>query len=222
MDVLFCNSSFYFMKRFIAFNFFTIFSLVGVAQTQSASSNKCLLYLSIGKSFTGSGDQTGLLLLNGFSKDYNKWNLSGELATTLYNDSRLLFFSTPTQPDRIYDGSIRNTTYGIQVNFIGSRRIIKGNKNHLNIGLGPVIRYQSTSIADSYTVLYPALTNLPIPVLYFDHTSKQNTYAAGGIIKLLYSYDISNKLNVGTHFSFQTDSNDDTISNLAFQIGYRL
>ena len=179
------------------------------------------LFFSAGKSFTGSGDESGLYILSGFSKDYKKWNIAVEVATTLYHGHDALYYSYPSRPTEIYDGSFRYSTYGVQLNLVGSYRIIKSSKNALNFGTGPMLRYQSSS-NDGYGISYPAATGYPIPVINFMHHEPQNTFAVGAITRLAYNYRISHKINAGALFSFQLDTNGDTVANTGLSIGYIL
>jgi len=211
------------MKIFIVLVLLIKFSCFsGVRAQQHSDSLGSSLFLSAGKSFSGTGDAGGVYILSGFSKNYKRWHMAIEVATTMYNDYSILLFTNPQRPSEMIDGSIRNDTYGIQLNLIGSYRILKKAKHNFNVGVGPMLRYQSTSIPDGNTVLFPALTGLPVPVLYFDHREAQNTYAVGGILKLAYTYQVCKKITAGAAFSFQMDTNEDTISNLGFSVGYVL
>jgi hypothetical protein len=208
---------------------FTIFLLLPFFFSLSFSQSRnetipvhSFLYYSAGRAFTGSGDLSGLYMSTGYSKDFKHWNVSGEIAVNHFSGEQPLYYNNPLNANEVIDGSIRYNTFGIQANFVGSYRIISRQKHSMNIGLGPILRYQSTSIPDVYDILYPAITNLSIPVIYYQNYESQNSYEVGGMIKLGYHYYLSKKINLGASFSFQTDTNEDNISATCLSIGYVL
>ena len=191
------------------------------AQTNSRVSQKSV-YFSAGPSFTGSGDLSGLNLITGFSYNFKSWNTVAEVATTLYHgEYPLYYYLNRGGSTQLIDGSIRYNTYGVQLNIVESYRVIKKSNHDLNFGIGPVLRYQSSS-DDGLNIDYPAVTGLDYPVITYNHRESQNIISIGAIAKIVYNYHISNKLYIGAAASFQVDTNGDTISNTGFSVGCNL
>ena len=69
--------------------------------------------------------------------------------------------------------------------------------------------------------LYPPLTGLEIPVMYFEHREPQHTVSAGGSTQLRYDLTLKKKTSVGLLGGFQVDSNGDNITQVGLSLGRR-
>jgi hypothetical protein len=181
-----------------------------VVKGQDNLSKESSLTFSIGKSVHGSGDIPGFIFSAGYAKQIKKsflWNAN--ISATLHDGKYPVYFTTPA--GNMVDGSYRYTTGGMQGSFLGSYNFLKNNIHKLEIRLGAVLRYQSSSYYDVVSVYYPAATGLPIPVLVIENTTPQRTVAIGAIGEVYYGYKITPKLILGVIGGFQVDTNGDTI-----------
>ena len=87
--------------------------------------------------------------------------------------------------------------------------------------LSGILRYQTSSASDAINKLYPALTNLPFPVIVLENSSPQRTYSIGAAPKVGYNYTFNNKIAAGFAGGLQFDTNGDTILQLFLTIGRR-
>ena len=71
------------------------------------------------------------------------------------------------------------------------------------------------------TVLYPIITGLPIPVIYFENETPARTLAVGGTIRIGYNYTNKRSILFGILGDFQMDTNGDVLSLIAFTVGKR-
>lgn len=175
------------------------------------------------RSFTGTGDNWGFSTSVGYSKQMKKrWMLNIEMESQFFKDEEPLFYPNPFDSSRIVNGSMRDNTWGIQLNGIWSYSIINQIQNKLSLGLGGLFRVQSTSVSDSRSIYYPVATGLPIPVIVFEQWEEQTIYAPGAILKLVYDHRISKNIFVGFNSSFQADTDGNNIINSGLRIGYIL
>jgi hypothetical protein len=175
--------------------------------------------LSVGRTVNGSGDMDGFVFNSEFSKRFKgKLSWSAGLGGTIHDSEDQLFF---TYNGREYNSSIRSTVAGFQIVGHLGYKIISSPSNELTFRLGPLFRYQSSSLPDDVTILYPPATNLPIPVIYFNHSSPIRTYSAGGSAQIFYQYTFNNHFSIGAIGGVQYDSQGDIISQTSFFIGKR-
>ena len=174
--------------------------------------------LIAGRSVHGSGDSRGLNFSVEYSKHFKKkLNWSASIGGTIHDGVFPVFYEYPTGVQN--DGSIKYTTAGLQVLTHLGYNFFKSAKNELLFKLGSVLRYQSSSYWDVVTVLYPPLTGLPYPVVVFENSTPQRTFAVGGTTQIKYSYTIKQKISLGILAGFQFDTNGDNISHLSLTIG---
>jgi hypothetical protein len=98
---------------------------------------------------------------------------------------------------------------------------IKNSNHAFGLSLGPIVRYQSSSIPDIIDILYPALTALPFPVESVQFTDSFRTISLGAVLKLNYYYTFENYYFLGPTGGFQTDTNGDNISYVSLGFGKR-
>jgi len=65
------------------------------------------------------------------------------------------------------------------------------------------------------------LTGLSYPVVVFENSTPQRTFAVGGTTQFKYSYSTKKNVSFGMLAGFQFDSNGDNISHLSLTIGKR-
>jgi hypothetical protein len=176
------------------------------------------LELALGRSFHGTGDMRGLIFTTAYSQRLNRrFSWSAAIGGTIHDASDPLYYND--QNGSQVDASFRYTTAGAQFSFDLGYSIIRTLHHDLTCRLGPLVRYQSSSYPDIYSINYPAGTGLPIPVIAFQNLTPQRTLAVGGIGMLQYGYSINNKISIGAIAGLQTDTNGDTLTQLAFTIG---
>jgi hypothetical protein len=192
-----------------------VFPLCG--QTPVAKST---VQISIGPAKHGSGDLNGFIFNTGYTRFFSKrLSWSADIGGSIHDGSRLLIYTDPN--GNAADGSIRHTTAGFQVTGGLGYSVANSGHHELQLRLHSLLRYQSSSTADIYTILYPAATSLPVPVLYFQHLEPARTYAAGGHAQVAYHYTTNNRLLFGISGAFQMDTNGDVLPQLLFRLGKR-
>lgn len=204
--------------KFLASLLFGIVILNYSEAQEKANVPEKQLSLSIGKSKHGSGDLDGVMLSMGFSKKLSKqfsWHVN--LSSTLHEGKFPVIYSIPGTTNTI-DGSYRYTTGGFQGSFLIGHNFLKPVKHRLDIRLGGLLRYQSSSYYDVITVYYPLSTGLPVPVIALENTTPQRTFAIGAIGEANYGYQLSPKLMLGASAGLQADSNGDTLSQLSLSV----
>lgn len=162
----------------------------------------------------------GIIFITEYTNYFNKhlsWAIA--LGGTIHDGSMPLFFSD--QDGNSIDGSIRYTTAGVQTSSHLGYSFIRTSRHELAVKVGALLRYQSSSYYDQVGVYYPLATGFFIPVTTFENKTPQKTYAFGGSSQISYNYTISRAISFGIQAGFQTDTNGDTITQVAFTIGKR-
>lgn len=206
------------MKKALLFFIITLYS--AITYCQKAIPNE-FIALGVGQSKHGTGDIKGIAFNTFYQKKLRK-NLSlvVTFGGTLHDDSRELFYASPTGED--IDGSIRYVTGGIQSTVGINYSFIQTFRSDFYVGLNALFRYQATSYYDVVTILYPIVTDLPIPVIYFENLSPARTFTVGGTTRLGYNYLLNNRFVLGIYGDFQIDFNGDVLSQIGILIGKRL
>lgn len=165
--------------------------------------------LDVSKTFHGSGDLGGFGFSNNYVFKKNKFSQLVFIEGTIHDGENLLIFDAPD--GRNVDGSIRYTTAGVQVGYGIRYDVLRFKKQYTSVGLNSFFRYQSSSLYDGVSIYYPELTELPIPLIAFEHLESARTYAVG--LKLIVSHTIklTTTLDLRLHGNFQFDSNEDSI-----------
>ena len=198
--------------------FFVITSLTTLS-IYSQNNDVSYLEFMFGRSIHGSGDIPGY---------HYGFNFGQELSNKLYwqlgfegtlNDTPDYFLTYEDSQGNEYDGSLHTVTAGYQL-VLGFRyNFIELNRHQFGTSVLSMFRYQATSLSDFYITLYPAATNLPIPVRDITRLESGRTFAFGGSLRLHYSYEIANSYYVGVLGAFQTDTNGDTVPHYSLKIG---
>lgn len=177
--------------------------------------------VAIGTSKHGTGDMPGLVFNTSYSKKFKK-NLSWivGIGGSIHDGQQPLYY---TFNGNEVDGSIRYTTAGLQLNAYLEYDLLKAGNHQFQLRLGPLLRYQSSSYYDALGIYYPASgSGFPFPLVEFNNSTPQRTFAAGGSAQAGYNYTISKmNLSPGISAGIQTDSNGDTITQLSLSLGKR-
>ena len=190
------------------------------AQDNTALLNKSI-QVDMGTGLHGSGDLAGLTLNTSYTHYFRKKvSYTVEVGTSIHYGSSALYYTDKSGKN--IDGSYRFTTAGIQLAGKIGLSVFRNKKNDLGLRLGPLVRYQSSSIPDSISTLFPAAgTGFDVPISFVSNESPQNTLSIGGVFQLFYNYSISNKIYIGPSAGFQIDSNGDTITNISLACGMK-
>lgn len=196
-----------------------VFIVIAVMPDLAIAQNK-QLQITGGWSKHGSGDLTGFCYgfhYNKYIKPKLSWQLSVE--GNMYDGFSPLFYND--QNATVIDGSYRYSISGLQVGYNGRYSFLKNAKSEAIVSVGGFMRYQLSSASDVVNVIYPAITNLPIPVYYFQNTTPVRTMAVGAYPKVEYNYTFKKKITVGVIAGFQFDTNGDNIMNVSLSLGKR-
>ncbi len=202
--------------KYYLISVFLLLSAYGNAQ--SAPLPQQHLFFIIGKSKHGTGDIRGLFFTTEYSKRFrDRLSYSVGISGTINDREDKRTFSAPD--GSTIDGSIRDAIAGFQISNHLGYHFIKNSSHNFQVRLGALLRYQTISFADATTTLYPPITGLPIPVIYFENTSPQRTYTIGATTQIRYDFIIHKSTTLGLLGGFQTDTNGDVISQVSLSIG---
>ena len=112
-------------------------------------------------------------------------------------------------------------TGGIQLNGQANYAPLHSKAHELKVGMGPVLRYQSSSASGGYGVTFPPAINYPEPVFTFRQVEDQNIVTVGYLVAVSYAYTFRGQFFIGAKASFQNDSNADVITQYGLRIGKR-
>lgn len=199
---------------------FLILSLSSPAQQKNTRLPK-ELQLSAGRCFHGSGDIQGFIFSTGYLKHFKKrlsWSI--DLAGTIHDGKSPLFFTGSNGQE--IDGSVRYTVAGVQLAAHLAYSFFQRGDHEIQGKAGIVFRYQSSSLPDDYTILYPGATGFPFPVIIFNHTGPQRTFAPGAGVQMQYKFFIRPRVAIGLLAGFQADTAGDNLSQLCLTAGFRL
>jgi hypothetical protein len=215
------SSTFFHAMKQISFLFLLICALQQAPAQNISSFPARALKFNIGKSKLGTGDVQGVMMGVEYEKYFSsKMSWSTEVGATIHDGSDLLLVTETG--GQVRDLSYRYTTAGLQLagkigyNFLRTRNWDFGGR------LGGLFRYQSSSLPEDVTIIFPVATGLPVPVFINQHLSPQRTYSVGALSQLFCGYTIKNKISIGIVTGLQLDTNGDTIfPQVSFTIGRR-
>jgi hypothetical protein len=209
------------MKKYQILALSLLFLSITNAQEELNKKNAIALF-NFGRSFNGTGDiwgfQYGLTYAKYFGEKKTYWSIGFE--GTLHDDEQIDYFFVDDQGNN-RDGKSRYVTSGLQLIGGIGYQFIKSSRHDLGLSVGSLLRYQSSSIPDVVTTLFPALTNLPSPVQIVEFREPFRTLSLGAVLKLNYYYKFENDFILGLTGGFQTDTNGDTISYISLGVGKR-
>ena len=183
-----------------------------------AQKNVPSVQLSCGKSWHGTGDLNGIIF--DVSYDYNikkRIDFSNGLTTTIHygKDQELSGLSFNSSPD---EKLLRFTTAGIQLTSLMNFALLYSIDNQLKFGVGPILRFQSTSLPDIYSY-YQDPNVFPEPFYVFNNYTKPNTFTIGYNFGITYLTKISLNYEIGIKAFFQNDTNGDAITSISLILG---
>jgi hypothetical protein len=145
-----------------------------------------------------------------------KLSWSVGLTSTVHDGSIPVQYYPPTLvgPSVAKAGRAYYTTSGLQTNFSLGYGILRTPHHNLQVQLGPMIRFQTSSNPDREGL------NLS-PYVYFEKLQNYRTLSYGGILQLSYSYTFQNNLYVLAQAGLHYDSNDDGFNMFGLGIGKR-
>lgn len=199
------------MKFFGTIFIFLLFSVFAQAQLNRQ------LTVDMNRSFHGSGDMEGL----GFAVEYGLFfshhlEFTTGLSANLHHTFRPVWLTHFNPP---IDASFRMVTGGLQWQGQVQFAPLRTPNQEAKIGVGPVVRYQSSSYPNAYGSYQ--LNNFPEPVFTFRHYEPQNLVTAGYQVSLSYAYTFARGFLLGAKASFQNDTNSDVITQYGLRVGKR-
>lgn len=179
------------------------------------------IQVSMGYSKHGSGDMEGIQ----FTTEYTDY-FSSRLAWIVgfggsMHDGSMPMYYINELSNKLEDASVRYTTSGIQANGFVGYSPLRNHQHEIQMRLGALVRYQSSSLSDIISITYPSLTGMPYPVVDFINRSPQRTLSIGGSMQLHYNYTINNKWSIGALAGYQIDSEGDYIHQFSASVGRR-
>ncbi len=176
--------------------------------------------LDFDRSRHGTGDMNGIIVNLQYSKRFaRRFDWYGDLGFSIHDLVRLN--DNPNNPakNEIYER--RYVTAGLQLGGGIAFRPITG-KNEFSIQLGPLVRYQSSSLPVSSGILYPEFTKLPFMVEQVQHMDEPfRTFNVGARLRLAYYYTFSRNIIIGANANLQTDTYGDVIHGYGLSVGKR-
>lgn len=209
------------MKGYITLALIVFGYMTMNAQKLTNSENNSSLIFNLGRSFNGTGDISGFQYGFTFARSLGKrtyWSVGFE--GTLHDDENINYIFDDGQGNS-FEGKDRFVTGGLQLVGCFGYDFIKNNSNAFGLSLGPLIRYQSSSIPDIKSTYFPIVTELPFLVEYNEYTSSFRTISLGAVLKLNYYYTFDSNYLLGVTAGLQTDTNGDTISYVSLGFGKR-
>ncbi len=199
------------MKYFIPLFLLLHLGLLATAQ------NKKQLSLDLDRSFHGTGDMQGA----GFAVEYGSYlgrriELTAGLGANLHHAEEKLLL---TQWGQTTDASYRMVTGGLQLHAQANLAPLRTRVHELKLGLGPVLRYQSSSMPNVYGITRDP--NYPEPFFTFRNNEAQNLVTLGYLCSVSYSFTLPRQFLIGAKASFQNDTNSDVITQYGLRIGKR-
>lgn len=188
--------------------------------SQVAAQSKNAIFVSGGKSFHGTGDLKGIAVDVMHEHNLNnRFSWSNSLTTTIHYKINRGPNNNSSQPF-LQDNLLRFTTAGIQLNSHIDLTLINISNNKINLEVGPMLRFQSSSYPSSFG----SHQETNFPYLYYDVNYKENynTISPGYNVSLSYITNVSHKYKAGIKATFQNDTQSDVITSLSLVFGTAL
>ena len=136
---------------------------------------------------------------------------SGGVGFTLHDGSTRVIF---VDNNVARNGAVRFTTGAVQTWFRLGYSFIRTSRHNLQVELGPLLRYQSTSNPEIIGLLLN-------PDIYFTAPLPARSLAFGGIGSISYSYTFQNNFFLRLQACLQYDTNQDALNMFGLGIGKR-
>lgn len=195
---------------FISVPFYCFFSACN-AQNNELPRNS--LHIFSGYSKSGTDNVGGFAFSVGASHFFSKrlsWSIG---ITTTFHDgmdsSEYLTYSG------LAKGAVNFTTSGLQSEFEFGYSLVRNSKHCLQIGIGPIIRYQTSS--------YPGRAAYSLYILseLYQNQPPARTLGFGGIGSVSYTYTFRSNLFLKVNARLQYDSTDDAFNMFGMAVGKR-
>ncbi|MGN7787675.1 hypothetical protein ACTJIJ_24285 [Niabella sp. 22666] len=195
-----------------------IFIIASMAATGQEKNEKFIL--DFDRSRHGTGDMNGIFVNLQYSKGFaRRFDWYGDIGFSIHD---LVYLNdNPNNPakNEIYEQ--RYVTAGLQLGGGIAFKPLIG-KNEFSVQLGPLVRYQSSSLPVSAGILYPEFTKLPFMVEEVKHMNEPlRTFNVGARLRLAYYYTFSRNILIGANANFQTDTYGDVIHAYGLSVGKR-
>jgi len=177
-----------------------------------AQKDNSSLQLSFGTSGHGTGDLQGFALDLGYDHVISRrLDFSNGITTTMHSGYDYPYNGLPERHMLHY------TTAGIQLNSMVNFSFISLPRHKFRIGGGTVLRYQSTSLPDVYSMNFNS--DPDDPTYRFNFYNQPNIFTIGYSFDISYIARVTNKFQLGIKAQFQNDTNGDAITQLSLIVG---
>ncbi len=198
--------------------FIVIFIMVSTTAIGQEKNEKFIL--DFNRSRHGTGDMNGVFVNLQYSKGFaRRFDWYADLGFSVHD---LVYFNNnPNNPakNEIYEQ--RYVTAGLQLGGGIAFKPLLG-KNEISIQLGPLVRYQSSSLPVSAGILYPETTKLPFMAEQVQHMNEPlRTFNVGARLRFAYYYTLGRNILVGANANIQTDTYGDVIHGYGISVGQR-
>lgn len=211
-------------KRIILAILFTAILSITVTQGVMGQETKKQLALGINYARHGSGDMDGILVNLDFIRNYTKKiSIIYNLGFTLHGQKAFpgTIANNPSIPsDRITEVP-QWVTAGIQISSLISYNFSKQNKSGLNLGAGPVLRYQLNSYPNSFTYYGQGNPWFQQPFYVFKEIDN-NRINLGYAVRIGYDFKSSKNRNFAINTFLQNDTNGDMMVGLGLKMCFDL
>lgn len=195
-----------------------LFLLVMAALSSKAQIYKHSIGMDLNRNVHGSGDMPGVSMdLRYIKQIKQRFAWYGEAGASINSMNDYFFYDDKNgNPQR---NSLRYVTAGLQIGG-GIRYSPIHRASDLSIQVGPIVRYQSSSLPYSISTYYPPIVNTEVPVHVFDQgDDPMETVALGARLRIGYSYTFKKGFIVGLSGNYQTDTNADAIYGYGISVG---
>lgn len=206
------------LREILMSAFFVTFIIVSTVAIGQEKKEKFIFDLD--RSRHGTGDMSGILINLQYSKSFaRRFDWYGDLGFSIHDLVHINHNPNNPAKNEVYEQ--RYVTAGLQLGGGIAFKPLTG-KNEISVQLGPLVRYQSSSLPVSSGVLYPEFTKLPFMVEQVQHMNEPlRTLNVGARLRLAYYYTFSNNTMIGIHANFQTDTYGDVLHGYGISVGKR-
>ncbi|MFN4313920.1 MAG: hypothetical protein ACK4E0_06495 [Chitinophagaceae bacterium] len=199
-----------------------LFLIVCVTSFAQKTGLKESVELNAGISEHGSGDYGGFMLNTEYRRYYReRIFFAMGIGASWHDGAYGIKYIGPS--GQTVDGSVREVTAGYQLSAKIGYDFIQNDQHSFGLMLGPLLRYQTSTLADGVSIYYPVGgSSYPFPVVAFDHRSPQRTTSFGGILQLSFRHKLNSRIFIGATAGFQTDTNGDAITQGCALLGVRI
>lgn len=190
-------------------------SMVAIGQEKNEK-----FVLDFDRSRHGTGDMNGVFVNLQYIKSFAKrFDWYGDLGFSIHDLAHSN--NNPNNPAKKEIYEQRYVTAGLQLGGGIAFKPLIG-KNEFSVQLGPLLRYQSSSLPVSAGILYPETTKLPFMVEQVQHMNEPfRTFNVGARLRFAYYYTFSRNILLGANANLQTDTYGDVIHGYGISVGKR-